>query len=648
MEKTGYYFRNKRWVQGGVAAVFFFLLALTTFAVRSYAVNSDMAHWYVIPALNIFAGQGYTTLDGELVFHRAPGFAWMIALFYRLFGVSIWSALGVIQVFSFLTPVMLYLLGKKLANARVGFCAALLCLTSYGMNFWALRRLDPVWPFWVLLSVYAVLEAFDKDKARYLALGGVALGVGFLVKEIVLPFFIFPLLLIVLIGDYRSTTNIKRTVFFYVSLAMTVLPWVVYVYRHTGGLSDIFGIAGLDVLSSMIGFSSGSASFETFYNPSSSVIDNFIRFYTGQDGSLSHWFSLAPVFILSWIFILYRCFRNSKSSIVLGLLLVLFLPVINYLGNVGWHVGEYLYFPYLSCLAVSYAVFSLTKLSFRQRHNHVFIVIMVVLFSFQSTFSYKNDKGYIKFLGDRSLLTLTRVVQSIKHQRLPKREILGGFGSDNFDGASTIGARWLTKRLPQGSNLLVTLSSVDPWIIEHLHPLYFYTGGNFKFFRLPQVYNQYDLRHGDVTPTNTNIIAVFCDFRSADTARRSYEYLFEETLMDYLRERNIDYVVVHPFHHLLSVYFDHHPGFKKIEESPTRFRTYDNNIQADRGGPFVIYQIVNQYISESIRPLLLPYTVQHLKKLSENDPQRFENDVHLLTEDLQIGYADILEALNPE
>jgi len=684
-------------LKSGLPWVFLFVISMITFDTYWWQVNSDMAHWYLTPAMNIFEGKGYTTLYGELITHRAPGFALMLATSYWLLGPSIWSAVWVVKIFCFLTPASIFLLGKRLVNPTVGFSAALLCLTSYGISVWAYESLNAVWPFFVFISVYCVLEGFSKDNSWFLLLGGMALGLGFLVKEIVIPFFFVPLLLLIAVRDFRSPSNFKRILYFYLSLIVCLLPWIVYVYGKTGGLSDLFGLAGLDVLNSLMPSSETSVK-AVFYNESISLIDNFIRFYKGQDHSLSHWFSVAPLFIICWTFVGYRFFKRSKTSIVLSILFFLFLPVINYVGNLNWHPGEYLYVCYLSYLVVAYAVFLGSKRFFGSRHYLGFVIIVAAILGFQSVFSYKSDKGHLQFISERSYL-----FQTIKDWKFPERGIRRGFGSGFFDGASITGGRWLKENLPRGSNLLITSSSLDLNVEETVHPLYFYTEGRFNFSLLPPVFNAFPwldfynylernnegdlgwlrrwgfhlqlfntsgnviavfndlLLAGDqrayhylfeevlmdsmqLFNTSGNVIAVFNDLRLAGD-QRAYHYLFEEVLMDSIRERKIDYIVVHPFHYYLSSYFDRHSGFVKMQESPTRFRTYDSHIEAYRGGTFVIYKVIDPHISENITSLLSPRVISHLKKLALNDQRRFEEEIAGLKRYLQIGDAEMLEVL---
>jgi len=183
--------------------LYILVLGLITFSAHTIFVPSDL-EVYSCTALNIHLGKGYVDIDGSPVFFRAPLFPVMIAMSYRLFGISYESAFWVIKVFCILNPMIVYAIGQKFFGKKVGFGAALLVLTSYTISFFSFRHLDAIWPFFILLSTFFVYLGFEKNKSGFFALAGMSHALAYLVKEVAILFFPLPLLMFFFISDYRK------------------------------------------------------------------------------------------------------------------------------------------------------------------------------------------------------------------------------------------------------------------------------------------------------------------------------------------------------------------------------------------------------------------------------------------------------------
>lgn len=198
---------------------------------------------YMTHALNIINGQGYAYVDGQPVLFRGPVFSLLIALSFTVFGDSPESAFHVIRLFCVVNPILIYLFGKRLFNAEVGFVAALLILSSYSLSFWSYRHLDAVWPFFVILHCYLLYEGFETQKRFFFVLAGIALGLAYLTKEVALLFIPLGPLMFLWIKEYRSTKHLGNIVFCLFFLVVTVLPWAFYLWQHNA-LHFLWGAGG--------------------------------------------------------------------------------------------------------------------------------------------------------------------------------------------------------------------------------------------------------------------------------------------------------------------------------------------------------------------------------------------------------------------
>ncbi len=129
--------------------------------------------------------------------HKPPAFLWQIALSIKLFGASVFSVrLPSILMGTFLIK-LIYDIGKKLTNNKVGFFAAFL----FSINHYILESAVGVYGtdhndisllFWVTLSVWAWLKHENSKETKWAVLVGACSGVAVLTKWYVGLFVFLP------------------------------------------------------------------------------------------------------------------------------------------------------------------------------------------------------------------------------------------------------------------------------------------------------------------------------------------------------------------------------------------------------------------------------------------------------------------------
>jgi 4-amino-4-deoxy-L-arabinose transferase-like glycosyltransferase len=125
---------------------------------------------------------------GELTFHQAPLYPYMIAAVYALAGdehvyVGLFQAL-----LGALTCWLTLLIGQRVVSRRAGFIAGLLlalCGPYYFYDAFILR--DGPMAFFVALSTLALVHAIERDRVLHWFLAGASLGLFTLAKETGLP-----------------------------------------------------------------------------------------------------------------------------------------------------------------------------------------------------------------------------------------------------------------------------------------------------------------------------------------------------------------------------------------------------------------------------------------------------------------------------
>ena len=579
---------------------YLFLIGFITFFTYDIIITSDMG-WYMNSALNILLGNGYTNMDGSLILNRGPIFPLMIVASYCLLGTAPWSAFWVVRIFCVLNPIMIYFIGKKIYGKWVGFSAAILILTSYSINTSSYRHIDAIWPFFIFLSIYLIYTGMKEDKNLYLAYAGVSIGLSFLIKEVAILFFVLPFLVIFVIGQFCSKRNFKKILIFYVTLFLSIAPWLIYQLIY-GGVHSILGNAGPTVIESIL-----NPSREVVKNGSESLfsivgiyVDGLISYYKGQGNSLSSNFILSPIFILGWGLILLKSFTRDNSSKLLLCSLVCFLPIFYFMGISNFRIGQGLYFYYLSYLVFAYFTFFLSKVIFKLisragmptnklNQNIIFAFIIVLTMGIQFFFSHLNDFGgkrffvrsysYKSFVADKSI-----------------KKIVGLYG--NLDKTS---GEWIKKNIPNGSHLMVSKPSEGKGI-------YFYSGGQYPMFIMPVIQSN-KLAYVEETRTGDSVIFVSSWIPKIDPRNKIFS-LTQKQLFNSLKKYKIEYIIVNKKRNYLSLYFNEHPGFSRVAEVGD--------------GKIKIYKV--DFIEENInfKPMISQNIVVYFRKLKKKDPLKID------------------------
>lgn len=170
-------------------------------------------------AIGIFE-HGTPILPSGSIYTRSILNTSLIALSFKIFGVSEFSARIVSVVFGTLTILLVYLLGVKVANKRVGLLAAVLITFSVFEIVWSRQaRMYAEFQFFYLLTVYLFYSGMKNKDIRILILSAIAFYFAYLDQRESLTF--FPVAIVYLIFSKRDM--LKKRYFKYGSLAVFVL-----------------------------------------------------------------------------------------------------------------------------------------------------------------------------------------------------------------------------------------------------------------------------------------------------------------------------------------------------------------------------------------------------------------------------------------
>ncbi|MBV6621837.1 MAG: glycosyltransferase family 39 protein [Rivularia sp. (in: Bacteria)] len=175
--------------------------------------------------------------------HKTPGFYWLTAIFYSLFGISEVSVRLPNLVGSILSIFLIYEIGKILLNKKVAWLAsAILSVEFLWLQYSRLGTPDVSMVFLVLLGIWSLLKSELNSKHRYLwgLITGLSFSLGFLFRSfmIFLPIVALSPYLILHHRRHKHLANPMLYLGFVLGLAPTLI-WLRLSSLRFGG--DSFG-----------------------------------------------------------------------------------------------------------------------------------------------------------------------------------------------------------------------------------------------------------------------------------------------------------------------------------------------------------------------------------------------------------------------
>lgn len=205
--------------------------------------NSLMAHdeaLYASRARLMFDSGNWIT-PWEKAHHKTPGPYWIIASFYKLFGMSDTSARIPSMIASIFSLWLVYEIGKIMLGKKLGWlAAAILSVEFFWLQYSRLSTPDLPMVLLVLLAILSLIKAESYPQYRYFwsFIAGLSLGLGFLVRSfmIFLPIIaLFPYL----IWEHRRHHHLTNP-FLYLGFFVGLIPtcvWLWLSWLHYGNHS---------------------------------------------------------------------------------------------------------------------------------------------------------------------------------------------------------------------------------------------------------------------------------------------------------------------------------------------------------------------------------------------------------------------------
>lgn len=205
--------------------------------------NSLMAHDEALYAsrARLMFDSGNWIAPWERAHHKTPGPYWLIASFYKLFGINDTSARLPSMIAGILSLWLVYEIGKILLGKKLALLAAgILSVEFLWLQYCRLSTPDVPVVFLVLLAILSLIKTELHPKYRYFwsFIAGLSLGLGFLVRSFMI-FLPIIALLPYLIWEHRRHHHLTNPILhsgFFVGLIPTFL-WLWFSWLHYGNQS---------------------------------------------------------------------------------------------------------------------------------------------------------------------------------------------------------------------------------------------------------------------------------------------------------------------------------------------------------------------------------------------------------------------------
>jgi len=243
-----------------------FYLRLHNLGVQSFWIDEAITSYAAMGLMN----HGEPILPSGVIYNRALLNTYLIALSFKIFGTSEFSARIVSVIFGTLTIPLVYLLAEELENKRVGIIAALLITFSSFQILWSREaRMYAQFQFFYLLTAYLFYLGLKRNNGKLLFSSVISFI--FALYSHVLSFCFIPVAVASILLDRRKF--LKNKTFLYVSsgflgllsvyifmfnknpiryLTLTVPKWSQHTFLHYVFAPTLFTLLVLVVISSVI------------------------------------------------------------------------------------------------------------------------------------------------------------------------------------------------------------------------------------------------------------------------------------------------------------------------------------------------------------------------------------------------------------
>jgi 4-amino-4-deoxy-L-arabinose transferase-like glycosyltransferase len=214
----------------------------------------DDAFRYDFTARALADGRGYIHLNGAPTAFWPPGYAFLLAFAYKLFGAGATTAQLVNVLLGTATVGLVYLIGRRTVGERAALIASAIVAAFPSLIFFtAVTLSETAFTFVVLLAVYLLLRESDPERTdaggrnlRLLFVSGLVIGFAALVRgqALLLPLVFVPFWLR---SGFNRPEITDKLVALALAIGLVIAPWTIRNAAEMGAPVLISTNAGVDL-----------------------------------------------------------------------------------------------------------------------------------------------------------------------------------------------------------------------------------------------------------------------------------------------------------------------------------------------------------------------------------------------------------------
>lgn len=215
---------------------------------KLYSINEFPDHYADI-AWNVASGAGYRIYpDTNETMIREPGYIYLLAMLFLLFGKNITIVKLANLLFSFMTAYFMFKMGEKLKINKLAVRLAVLFFLLHPAIILSESRagVESLFITLVLITIYTLYVALDTNRSIHYAIAGVMIGVTTLTRSTILPF-VLPFYIYLLISKHKTIPMRKihlNMAVMIVSLSLVLSVWSIRNYRLAGTFNPLGTVLG--------------------------------------------------------------------------------------------------------------------------------------------------------------------------------------------------------------------------------------------------------------------------------------------------------------------------------------------------------------------------------------------------------------------
>ena len=222
-----------------VKVIFIFLIAfsLRVWFIENYTaplVGDEVG--YNSLAVSLLEGKGYVNSQGIPTAHRSPGYPLFLYIIFYFFGRDYFIVRIIQAIIDSILCILIYYLGRKLFDNKVGFLAAILASIHLGFIAQPAKILtEGLATFLLFIAIIFFLKSKQNcHRKTYYSLTGIFIGLCCLVRPsfiIIFPLFGSMIIYDLLKKTFSFKTVIKILLIYLMSFMVIILPWAIRNYK---------------------------------------------------------------------------------------------------------------------------------------------------------------------------------------------------------------------------------------------------------------------------------------------------------------------------------------------------------------------------------------------------------------------------------